>query len=456
MRQITNTEFAKAAQKLLKQVGRDRFDDAVELMLKDLVVVDAEGNPIDDVTVTVGEITKAMDDQTAIEDRISKAVSAAVEKAVGSGGDSSRTKAVAQAPAIVRKRYTKIKNFKGEGAEDQAYRFGCWIAAASGKRWALKRCEQLDIPVAKSADDVETKGHSEGVNSAGGFLVPEEFNNALIDLRLDYGVFRANANIVPMMRDVVRRPRKTTDLTAYFVGEKNAGTESTAGFDSITLTARKLMVLTTASNELVEDAAINIGDFVAGNIAYQFAKKEDDCGFNGTGTSTYGGIVGAVTNIGSAGVTTQASGTTWAAITLADCTKCIGSVHDSARNLAWYCHKAFWGQVLLRLTSASGGVTFTEAQDRRPMPMFMGFPVYFTNVLPATTAGTTVSAFFGDLAMAADFGDRRETSIAVSDSALNTFEQDEIAIRGSERFDINVHSVGDSSTAGPLVALKTG
>jgi HK97 family phage major capsid protein len=64
-----------------------------------------------------------------------------------------------------------------------------------------------------------------------------------------------------------------------------------------------------------------------------------------------------------------------------------------------------------------------------------------------------IGALFGDLSLAASFGDRRQTEVQISDSALNAFEQDELAIRGTERFDINVHDVGDSSAAGPVVGL---
>jgi hypothetical protein len=40
-----------------------------------------------------------------------------------------------------------------------------------------------------------------------------------------------------------------------------------------------------------------------------------------------------------------------------------------------------------------------------------------------------------------------------SDAALNAFEQDELAIRGTERFDINVTTPA-TSTTGPIVALR--
>jgi hypothetical protein len=58
---------------------------------------------------------------------------------------------------------------------------------------------------------------------------------------------------------------------------------------------------------------------------------------------------------------------------------------------------------------------------------------------------------FGDLSLAADFGNRRATTIAMSEHS--EFDTDEIGVRGTERFDINNHSVGDTTNPGPVVGL---
>jgi predicted phage gp36 major capsid-like protein len=50
------------------------------------------------------------------------------------------------------------------------------------------------------------------------------------------------------------------------------------------------------SNELLSHSAADVAEFVAGEIAYAFAAKEDDCGYNGDGTSGVGGIAGLATN----------------------------------------------------------------------------------------------------------------------------------------------------------------
>ena len=97
-----------------------------------------------------------------------------------------------------------------------------------------------------------------------------------------------------MASDTRTDPRRVGGLLPYFVGESTAGTQSTKNWNQVRLTAKKLMVLTKFSNELNEDSILNVADDLSSEIAYAFAFKEDDCGFNGDATqSTYGGIVGA-------------------------------------------------------------------------------------------------------------------------------------------------------------------
>ncbi len=80
----------------------------------------------------------------------------------------------------------------------------------------------------------------------------------------------------------------------------------------MSLVAKKFGALTKYSRELAEDAVVNLGDYIAGEVAYAFANKEDDAGFNGDGTSSFNGIVGLKNSVGSAGIKTQGTGNTFA------------------------------------------------------------------------------------------------------------------------------------------------
>ena len=133
---------------------------------------------------------------------------------------------------------------------------------------------------------------------------------------------------------------------------------------------------------------------------------------------------------------------------------------------AFYCSKFFWGAVMQKLAAQVGGNRIADIQNGALVKSFLGYPVVVSQVLPKVSATSQVCCLFGNLRFAARLGDRRQTTIQMSEHALNAFEQDEVVIRGTERFDIVVSDVGDSTAspknpavgavAGPIVGLITG
>ena len=255
-------------------------------------------------------------------------------------GDDERAKTF-RVPATV-KRYSSLKNFTGPSTPTSGpSASACSCLGVYGRKSAVEFCQKQGIPL--RAMTSTPRPQRENVNASSGFLVPDEFQNDLIDLREKYGVFRQNAKIVPMASDTRSDPRRVNGVTAYFVGESAAATLSDKSWDRVRLTAKKLMVLTKYSNELNEDAVLNIGDDLAGEIAYAFALKEDQCGFLGDGTSTYGGIVGVTTRAAQrlprharqcrwawSPPAAPATPTSYSAITLGDFNRVVGTLPEYA------------------------------------------------------------------------------------------------------------------------------
>jgi HK97 family phage major capsid protein len=361
-----------------------------------------------------------------------------------------------QIPASV-KRWGNLKSFKGPAGDVQAYKAGQFYSACLGnaraKAW-----------LADHGLDIEAAAQREGVNTAGGYLVYDELDNAIIDLRDEYGVFTRNARRVAMTSDVTVRPRRTGGLTAYFVGEDTAITESNKDWDKVQLITKKLGAIARVTNELSEDAIISVADDLTQEIAWAFAKKIDECGFVGTGAAVaYGGIKGVtqrlsdVNGVDDGGGLVLSANNTMADFTAAEIGKLISILPAyAARRAKFYCSSAVNGQVFDRLKIAGGGNAVSDIEGK-VRHQFMGYPVELTEVMPKTDVNSQLYILFGDLALAADFGDRRQTTVKVSDSAyigsVSVFERDETAIVGTTRFDINVHDVGTSSAAGPIVAL---
>jgi HK97 family phage major capsid protein len=360
------------------------------------------------------------------------------------------------------RRYKSLKNLK---SDREAYDTGCAfimaIAKDTGDKFVNAKLLQRATDRMKdrgTLGEYVGKAQIEGTNTLGGYLVNDEFSNRMIDLREMYGVGRRVVHVEPMASETKTLNRRTGGLTVYSLGEGTAITESNATWDRVSLTAKKWGTLTKISSELDEDSIINLGDYLAGEISYAFAEKEDRCIFNGDGTNTYQNIVGIrqklinVNGVDEGGGLILQTSNAFADITLGDFHRLIGLLPQYADTPAakFVCHRTFWSQVMCRLAYGVGGVTKADVASAGDKT-FLGYPVEISQVYPSSDTASVVYCTFGDHTKAGTFGDRRSTTVAFSSERY--FDTDEIAVRGTTRFDFNVHDVGTSTAAGPVVGL---
>jgi len=342
----------------------------------------------------------------------------------------------------------------------KAYQLGRWFLATMCKHApSMEYCQKAGI---------EIKTQTEGVNTAGGSLVPVQLSPDIINLQKEYGVARRCCRIRRMGSDEINVPRRTSGLTYYWGAEGAAMTASTKGWDHVTLHAKKLYCLVQFSTELSEDAVIDVGNDLVDEIALAFSKAEDDACFLGDGSSSYGGVLGCieamkktVTDAGGTWTTDAhktynpsvvlAAGNAFSEVTLANLHSMKGAVQRYRRQNSqdrWHCNSALYYSVMERLCSAAGGVTaeevaraqrsFSEAADGTPI--MLGRPVMFTEVMIEAEANSGVPLIYGDLGLACTLGDRREITLATS--AEYAFNQDLMTMRGTARLDIQCHEVG--------------
>lgn len=344
---------------------------------------------------------------------------------------------------------SNLQSFKGADAKLNAYTSGQYLLAKFMKNEkAIQFCNDHGVQLAQS----------EGVNSAGGYLVPAPMEQAIIDLRQEYGVFRREARVLTMSSETLDVNRYVSGLTPYFVGEGTAITDSTKAFDQVRLSAKKLGCLTYWSSEVNEDALINWVDDLTREMAYAFALKEDQCGFIGDGTSTYGGIEGIQVKIAAATASVSTAATShdsFEDLTLSDFNAVVGLLPMyPGIQPKWYISMPGFASSMQRLAYAAGGNDANNIAGGYGLT-FMGYPVVISQVLNSTlgTDASKIKVLFGDLRLAASFGDRRGVTVLTSSEVR--FTQDQLAIKATERFDIIIHDIGDTSVAGPVVALKT-
>lgn len=346
---------------------------------------------------------------------------------------------------------------------ERAYDFAHWFLAGpcrhlsvmdSAVEVAQERCRQRGI---------EYRVQTEGSNTAGGYLVPDQFIGDLIRLVEERGVTRRECRVIPMGSDSAVIPRMTGGFTTYFIGENTEITASDPTWDQIRLTPKTVAVLTRISSSLNEDSAIALIDTLATDMAYRIADIEDKCLFIGDGTSTYGGMFGVSpkANDGNhAGTlyTALTGNTAFSTMDLADFEGMIGQLPAyAAQNAKWFISRPGFYASMQRLMDAGGGNTIDSLAAGTRGIQFLGFPVVISQVMNTTlTAQTSTAglAVFGDMRQGSTFGDRRQ--LAISTSMERYFEYDQIGVRATSRFDVNVHELGGAAgTAGSLIVLKT-
>ena len=344
---------------------------------------------------------------------------------------------------------------KGFQSREAAYRSGNWMAAALfGNKTAEQRLHDWGMPI--RAEMIE------GNNLTGGYVVPAELEQSIIDLREEYGVFRRYVTPRPMASDVVTIPRRKSGLTAYCVGESADITESDMGFSAVEVTAKKWGVLTKLSTELNEDSFVSMAGLLAEEGAYALETKLDQCGFIGDGSNTYGGITGAAVRIRDGNHAASLLSATggddeFDELIIGDLQTLVGMLPQfPGIRPVWHITKPGYYASMVRLEMAAGGSTMRHYEEG-PMPTFMGYPVQFNNVMlsdvTTAAAGNDVTMMlFGDLGMSCTLGERRGLTAAVSTDRY--FEEDMIGVKLTARWGISCHDLGDGTNAGPIVGLE--
>lgn len=144
------------------------------------------------------------------------------------------------------------------------------------------------------AGAVEMKALSGASEAAGGYAVPEEID-ALIDATLkSISPIRAIANVVTVGSSGYRKLVTSGGLASGWAAETGARAETaTPSFNEIAPPSGELFANPAASQAMLDDAAFQVEEWLAGEIAREFAAAEGSAFVNGNGTNKPKGFLQA-------------------------------------------------------------------------------------------------------------------------------------------------------------------
>ena len=158
---------------------------------------------------------------------------------------------------------------------------------------------------------IRTKFHTisnvmqEGVDADGGYLVPDEYDDRLIEKLKEENIFRKLCHPVTTSGDHKINIAASTPAAAW-IEEGEALTFGDATFSQILLDAHKLHVAIKVTEELLYDSKFDLETFILNAFSKALANAEENAFINGSGTGQPLGIL-AATGGADIGVTTASS-----------------------------------------------------------------------------------------------------------------------------------------------------
>lgn len=145
----------------------------------------------------------------------------------------------------------------------------------------------------------------EGIDSSGGYLVPEEYDTRLIQGLTDENILRKLGTIIKTSGEHKINIAGTKPAAAW-IEEGEALSFGDATFNQVILDAHKLHVAVKVTEELLYDNAFGLENYLIDQFAKALANAEEDAFLNGNGEGKPLGIF-ASTGGGEVAVTTASS-----------------------------------------------------------------------------------------------------------------------------------------------------
>ena len=239
----------------------------------------------------------------------------------------------------------------------------------------------------------------EGVDTDGGYLVPEEYDSRLIDILTEECIMR---NLGTKITTSGERKINiaATKPAASWIEEGGALSFGEATFDQIIMDAYKLHVAIKVTEELLYDSAFNLESYIIQQFGKAIANAEEDAFLNGDGNHKPTGLL----TTAQTGVTTSG-----ASITADDLIELVYKLKRPYRKSAAFIVNDQTLAAIRKLKDANQAYMWQPSYQMGEPDRLLGYPIHTTPFMPTAEAGKA-ALVFGDYSYY-NIGDRGSRSI---------------------------------------------
>lgn len=245
---------------------------------------------------------------------------------------------------------------------------------------------------------------SEGIDTDGGYLVPEEYDRRLIEGLEEENIFRKLGTTITTSGERKINIAGTKPAAAW-IDEGEELTWGDAKFSQINLDAHKLHVAVKVTEELLYDNAFGLENYLIRQFSKALGNAEEDAFFNGDGT---GKPLGIFAETGGADVGVTAASAT--AITADEIINLVYSLKRPYRKNAKFIMNDQTISLLRKLKDNNQAYLWQPSVQAGEPDRLFGYEVLTSPYVPTVEAGKPVIAF-GDFSYY-NIGDRGTRSFA--------------------------------------------
>lgn len=242
----------------------------------------------------------------------------------------------------------------------------------------------------------------EGNDQQGGYLVPVEYDNRLIDVLNEENIMRSLATKITTSGEHKINIAATKPAAAW-IEEGGALTFGDATFDQIMMDAYKLHVAIKVTEELLYDAAFNLEGYIIDQFGKALANAEEDAFLNGDGKGKPMGVFDT-TNGGQYNTTTSTAN-----ISADDIINLVYNLKRPYRKSAAFITNDKTLASLRKLKDNNGAYLWQPALTAGEPDRLFGYAIHTSQFAPEAAAGKPAMAF-GDFSYY-NIGDRGSRSM---------------------------------------------
>ena len=227
-----------------------------------------------------------------------------------------------------------------------------------------------------------------GIDTEGGYLVPDEFEHTLVEALEEENIFRTLAHVIQTSSGERKIPVVASKGSANWIDEEGPYVDSDDTFGQVTIGSFKLGTTIKVSEELINDSAFDLEKYISKEFARRIGGREEEAFFTGDGN---GKPVGILAETGGAEVgVTAASATT---ITADEVIDLFYSLKAPYRKKAVWVLNDATVKAVRKLKDSIGQYLWQPALKEGAPDTLLGRPVKTSAFMPTIAAGAKTIAF---------------------------------------------------------------